>query len=57
VIVLILIPPKYTMSQVVSFIRGKSAIHFARLHGESNRNCVGQSFWDCGFLVSTVGCD
>jgi putative transposase len=54
---LILIPPKYAVSQVVGFIKGKSAIHIARVYGERKRNFVGQSFWARGYFVSTVGRD
>ena len=51
------IPPKYAVSQVVGFMKGKSAIHLARVYGERKRNFVGQSFWARGYLVSTVGRD
>jgi len=51
------IPPKYAVSQVVGFIKGKSAIHLARVYGERKRNFVGQSFWARGYFVSTVGRD
>ena len=54
---LISIPPKYAVSQVVGFLKGKSAIHIARVYGERKRNFVGQSFWARGFFVSTVGRD
>ncbi len=54
---LIAIPPKYAVSQVVGFIKGKSAIHLARVYGERRRNFVGQSFWARGYFVSTVGRD
>ena len=54
---LISIPPKYSVSQVIGFIKGKSAIHLAREYGERKRNFVGQHFWARGFFVSTVGCD
>jgi len=54
---LISIPPKYAVSQVVGFIKGKSAIHLARVYGESRRNFSGQSFWARGYFVSTVGRD
>ncbi len=54
---LIKIPPKYAVSQVVGFIKGKSAIHLARVYGERKRNFVGQYFWARGFYVSTVGRD
>jgi putative transposase len=39
---LISIPPKYAVSQVIGFIKGKSAIHLARVYGEKKRNFVGQ---------------
>ena len=54
---MISIPPKYAVSQVIGFINGKSAIHLARVYGETRRNFVGQSFWARGYFVSTVGRD
>ena len=54
---MISIPPKYAVSQVVGYIKGKSAIHLARVYGERKRGFVGQSFWARGYFVSTVGRD
>ena len=54
---LIAIPPKYAVSQIVGYIKGKSAIHVAREYGERKRNFVGQHFWARGYFVSTVGRD
>src|SRR5262245_38239280 len=54
---LIAIPPKYAVSQVIGSIKGKSAIHLARVYGENRRNFVGQHFWARGYFVSTVGRD
>ena len=51
------IPAKYAVSQVVGYIKGKSAIHLARVYGERKRNFVGQSLWARGYFVSTVGRD
>ena len=51
------IPPKYSVSYVVGYIKGKSAIHVARTYGDRRRNFVGQNFWARGFFVSTVGRD
>jgi hypothetical protein len=48
---------KYAVSHVVGYIKGKSAIHLARVYGEHKRNFVGQSFWARGYFVSTVGRD
>ncbi len=54
---MIAIPPKYAVSQVIGYIKGKSAIHLARVYGDRKRNFVGQHFWARGFYVSTVGRD
>ena len=54
---MISIPPKYAVSQVVGYIKGKSAIHLARVYMGKKRNYVGQSFWARGYYVSTVGRD
>ena len=54
---LISIPPKHAVSQVIGFIKGKSAIHLARVYGERKQNFVGQHFWARGYFVSTVGRD
>jgi len=54
---LISIPPKYAVSQVVGYIKGKSAIHVSRVYGERKHNFVGQHFWARGYYVSTVGRD
>ena len=54
---MISIPSKHAVSQVIGFIKGKSAIHIARTYGERKRNFVGQHFWARGYFVSTVGRD
>ncbi len=54
---LIAIPPKHAVAQVVGYIKGKSAIPLARVYGERKRNCVEQHFWARGYFVSTVGRD
>jgi putative transposase len=54
---LIAIPPKYAVSQVIGYLKGKSAIHIARTYAERRRNFVGQHFWARGYFVSTVGRD
>jgi putative transposase len=53
---LISIPPKYAVAQVIGFIKGKSAIWIARVFGRQ-RNFTGQNFWARGYCVSTVGMD
>jgi putative transposase len=54
---MISIPPKYAVSQVIGYIKGKSAIHLAGVYGERKRNFTGQHFWARGYFVSTVGRD
>lgn len=51
------IPPKYAVAQVVGFIKGKSAIHIARTYGGQRKNFSGQNFWARGYYVSTIGKD
>ena len=54
---MISIPPKYSVAQVIGYIKGKSAIHIAREFAGRKRNYVGQHFWARGYFVSTVGRD
>ena len=54
---MISIPPKYAVSQVVGYIKRKSAIHIARTYAGRKKNFVGQHFWARGYFVSTVGRD
>jgi len=54
---MISIPPKYAVSQVIGFLKGKSAIHIARVYAGRKRNYVGQHFWARGYFASTVGRD
>ena len=52
---LISIPPKYSVAQVIGFIKGKCAIHIARSYLGRRRNMTGQNFWARGYYVTTVG--
>ena len=52
---LLSIPPKYSVAQVMGFIKGKSAIWIARVYAGRRRNFAGQHFWARGYWVSTVG--
>ena len=54
---LIAIPPKYSVSEVVGFMKGKSAIAIARNFTGRKKNFQGQSFWARGYYVNTVGRD
>jgi putative transposase len=51
------IPPKHSVSHVVGYIKGKSAISIARQFGGRQRNFTGEVFWARGYFVSTVGLD
>ena len=50
-------PPKYAISNVVGYLKGKSAILIARRFGGRERNFTGEVFWARGYFVSTVGLD
>ena len=53
---LLSIPPKFSVSNTVGFIKGKSAIRIQRqLLG--TKRMTGLSFWSIGYCVSTVGLD
>jgi len=52
---LVSVPPKYSVASVMGFMKGKSAIHIARVYAGRRRNFVGQHFWARGYWVSTVG--
>ena len=54
---MISIPPKYAVSQVIGYLKGKSAIHIARAYLGKRQNYAGQNFWVRGYFVSTVGRD
>ena len=53
--ILISIPPKYAIAEVIGDIKGKSAIAVARQFSGRERNFNGESFWARGYAVSTVG--
>jgi putative transposase len=54
---MISIPPKYSVAQVMGYIKGKTAIHIARVYAGRRRSFMGQQFWARGYWVSTVGRD
>jgi len=54
---MISIPPKHAISQVIGYIKGKSAIHISRTYVGRERNYAGQNFWARGYFVSTAGRD
>ena len=52
---IIRVPPKYAVSEIVGYIKEKSAITVARKFGGRRRNFNGEKFWVRGYAVSTVG--
>jgi len=52
---LISIPPKYSVAEVIGYIKGKSAIAVARQFSGRTKNFNGESLWARGYAVSTVG--
>ena len=54
---LLSIPPKYSVSSIVGFIKGKSSIWIAQNIDNKKQNFVGHKFWARGYFVSTVGAD
>ena len=52
---MIKIPPKYAVSSIIGYIKGKSAIAVARHFSGRKRNFNGEQFWARGYAVSTVG--
>ena len=55
--ILISIPPKHSVAQIIGFIKGKSAIYIARNFSGIKRNFTGQNFWARGYCSSTIGRD
>ena len=51
------VPPKFAVSSVVGYLKGKSAIAIARRFRGKQRNFTGENFWARGYFVSTVGLD
>ncbi len=51
------IPPKYSIFNVIGFLKGKSAIRIHKQYLGRERNFTGFHFWAKGYCVSTVGLD
>ena len=52
---LMAIPPKYAVAEVIGYIKGKSAISVARQFSGRKKNFNGERLWARGYAVSTVG--
>ena len=53
--ILISIPPKYSVAEVIGYMKGKSAISVARQFGNKKKSFNGERLWARGYAVSTVG--
>ena len=51
------IPPKYSVSEAVGFLKGKSAIKIFDFNHELKKRYWGRHFWAKGYCVSTIGLD
>ena len=51
------IPPKYAVSSIVGYLKGKSAIQIARQFCGRKKNFTGENFWARGYFVSIIGLD
>ena len=51
------IPPKYSVSSILGYLKGKSAILVFERHSRIRQNFRGHKFWARGYYVSTVGLD
>ena len=51
------VPPKYSPSDVMRILKGKSAERIMRKHKELNKRYRGMHMWARGYFVSTVGID
>ena len=52
---LVSVPPKCAVSEIIGFLKGKTAIAVARRFGGKVRNFSGERFWARGYALSTVG--
>lgn len=51
------VSPKYALSTMVGYLKGKSAMVVFEKFSKVKRNFKGHSFWALGYYVSTVGLD
>ncbi len=51
------IPPKYAVSQVMGYLKGKLAIRLLQRYEKLGKQFWGRHLWGRGYCVSTVGID
>ena len=52
---LLSIPPKYSVSQIMGYLKGKSAMMIFERHSNLKYKFGNRNFWSTGYYVSTVG--
>ena len=52
---LLLIPPKYSVSYIMGYLKGKSALMIFDRHANLKYKFGNRHFWSIGYYVSTVG--
>src|SRR4029453_29002 len=52
-----ILPPKYSVAQIIGYMKGKSSIWIAQNVERKIRNFLGHKFWARGYFVTTVGRD
>ena len=55
--ILVSIPPKYSVSMITGYLKGKSAMIVFEKYSNLKKNFKGHNFWARGYYVSTVGLD
>ena len=51
------IPPKYAVSQVMGYLKGKAAIRIMQKYEQLRKRYWGRHLWSRGYCVSTIGID
>ena len=54
---LIVIPPKYSIAQVMGYLKGKSSLMIFDKFANLKYKYGNRHFWCKGYYVSTVGCN
>ena len=55
--IILSIPPKYTVSSVMGFLKGKLALRLFQRYEQIGKRYWGRHLWSRGYCVSTVGLD
>jgi len=55
--IVLVIPPKYAVSKVIGFLKGKQALRMFDRFPRLRKRYWGQHVWSRGYCVSTVGLD